>query len=204
MIESYFRPVFHRLLINPVVMRIARQTCWKPIAFTFIAGFLGILGAVALWLGYPVIACLFILSSGYLDAIDGALAREKGMSTSKGAVLDIVMDRVVEFAIMLGLFIVDPITRGMPIIFMLGSTLICVTSFLVVGVFIQNKGEKGFHYSVGIMERAEAFLFFVVMILRPEWFLLLAWTYTALVFVTATVRVFQFFYYSSVSLEETV
>ena len=93
MIESYFRPVFHRLLINPVVMNIVRYTRWSPIAFTFIAGLFGVLGAVLLWLGHPYIACLLILLSGYFDAMDGALARERNLSTSKGAVLDIVVEK---------------------------------------------------------------------------------------------------------------
>jgi len=192
MIESYFRPVFQRILIDPVVDKIERHTRWTPISLTYVAGFVGVLSAIFLWLGDPDTACLLLLLSGYLDAIDGSLARKKKLSSSKGAVLDIVMDRVVEFAIMLGLFSVAPELRGYPVLWMLGSSLLCVTSFLVVGVFTKNKGEKSFHYSVGIMERAEAFLFYIIMILRPAWFLYLAWLYSALVLTTAVVRVYQF------------
>lgn len=193
MIESYLRPAFQRMFVNPVVNGIMRYTSWTPIALTYVAGIAGILTAVMLYLGYPDISCLLILFSGYLDAVDGTLAREKSMSSPKGAVLDIVMDRVVEFAIMLGLFFVDPAMRGLPVLFMLGSSLICVTSFLLVGVFSENQSEKSFHYSVGLMERAEAFIFFIVMILRPDWFWLLAWVYIVLVLLTAVIRVVQFF-----------
>jgi len=164
MIETYLRPAFQRILVDPVVSDIARYTWITPIFLTYFAGLIGILSAVFVALGHADIACVFILISGYLDALDGSLARKKAMSSPKGAVLDIVMDRVVEFAIMLGLFSLDPMTRGLPVLWMLGSSLICVTSFLVVGVFSQNNSEKSFHYSVGIMERAEAFAFFIIMI----------------------------------------
>ena len=192
MIESYLRPAFQRILIDPVVSRIERHTRWTPMALTYVAGLFGVLSAILLWLGNPDTAVVMLLLSGYLDAVDGSLARKKNVSSSKGAVLDIVMDRVVEFSIMLGLFSVAPELRGYPVLWMLGSSLICVTSFLVVGVFSEKTGDKSFHYSVGLMERAEAFLFYIIMILRPGWFMPLAWLYTALVLMTAVVRVYQF------------
>ena len=198
MIESYLRPAFEKIFIEPVVGKIDKHTPWTPIGLTYVAGLLGVLSAILLWLGYPGMACLLLLFSGYLDAVDGSLARKKKLSSSKGAVLDIVMDRVVEFAIMLGLYSVAPVLRGYPVLWMLGSSLLCVTSFLVVGVFTENGGAKGFHYSVGLMERAEAFLFFIVMILRPAWFVPLAWLYTALVLTTAVIRVGQFLRFNKV------
>lgn len=198
MIESYLRPAFQRILIDPVVGQIQRHTRWTPMGLTYVAGLLGVLSAVALWFGDSDIAVLLLLLSGYMDAVDGTLARKKEISSSKGAVLDIVMDRIVEFAIMLSLFSVAPETRGYPILWMLGSTLLCVTSFLVVGVFSENRGDKSFHYSAGLMERAEAFLFFVIMILRPEWFVFLAWLYSALVLLTAVIRVYQFLNYEKI------
>jgi len=193
MIETYCRASFQRRLVDPVVCRILRHTRWTPMVFTFSAGFLGVFGAIMLWLSCPKLACLFILLSGYCDVVDGVLARAKSMSSVQGAVLDIVMDRVVEFSIMLGLFCVDPATRGFPVLWMLGSSLICVTSFLVVAVFNENKGEKSFHYNVGLMERAEAFLFFILMILLPSYFFLLAALYTCLVLLTALLRVISSF-----------
>lgn len=46
-----------------------------------------------------------------------------------GTILDIIFDRIVEFAIIFGLFTVDPVHRAGIALFMLGSILICVTSF---------------------------------------------------------------------------
>ena len=75
---------------------------------------------------------------------------------------------------------------------MLGSMLVCVTSFLVVGIFVENHTEKGFHYSVGLIERAESFLFFILMIVFPEWFGVLSLLFIILVFYTAIERLYRF------------
>ena len=76
--------------------------------------------------------------------------------------LDISSDRLVEFAIVFGLLIIDPSTRAIPAALMLGSILVCVTTFLIVGMFTDNHTQKSFFYDVGLMERAEAFFVFCV------------------------------------------
>ena len=75
---------------------------------------------------------------------------------------------------------------------MLGSVFICVTSFLIVSLFIPNTGEKSFHYSPGIIERAEAFFFFSLMILLPQYFTVLSLIFSLLVFLTAFIRIKEF------------
>lgn len=106
--------------------------------------------------------------------------------------MDITADRLVEFSVILGLLLVNPVSRAIPALWMLGSVLLCVTTFLVIGIFSENSGEKSFHYSTGIMERAEAFCFFILMALLPKYFNPLAWTFTGLVFLTAAIRTWQF------------
>ena len=75
---------------------------------------------------------------------------------------------------------------------MLGSILLCITSFLVVGIFTPNHSSKSFHYSPGLIERAEAFLFFIVMIFVPYYFTFFAFLFATLVALTALIRLWQF------------
>ncbi len=142
--------------------------------------------------GLPLAAIAFLLLSGYLDTLDGSLARRCNKTSPFGAALDIISDRIVESAAILGLFLVEPGARGLPCLMMLASTLLCVTTFLVVGIFTQNTSEKGFRYSPGLMERAEAFALFIAMIALPSAFLFLSWLYTLLVMATALIRLYQF------------
>jgi phosphatidylglycerophosphate synthase len=190
MIDSKLRKFYDALLVEPLLnTRCLNQV--DPRAITFAAGVCGILGAILIpFLPYAAVAALIF--SGFLDTLDGAVARKRNLSSPKGAVLDIISDRAVEFAIILGLYEADPVNRGVLSLLMLGSVLLCVTSFLVVGIFSPNESPKGFHYSSGLMERTEAFLLFTGMILWPAAFTWLSIIFSGLVFFTALQRVRQF------------
>ncbi len=191
MIDTYFRNSFQKVLVCPIIKQINR-TKVSPNILTGLALGLGICVAPALAFRWNFIAVSLLILSGYLDMLDGSLARLQKHSKASGAVIDIVSDRIVEFSVVLGLFLVDPVGRGLLCMLMLGSILVCVTSFLVVGIFIENESEKGFHYSPGLIERSETFLFFGVMILIPESFGILSLLFAGLVFTTGFLRIKEF------------
>jgi phosphatidylserine synthase len=163
-----------------------------PDFFTYLACLSGLSIIPLLAFGYSITAFAMLTLSGFLDTVDGSIARLLKISSPRGAALDIVSDRIVEFAIILGLYTIDPATRGLPAILMLGSILICVTSFLIVGVFTEKDSEKSFYYSPGLIERAEAFIFFALMILFPSIFTIASYLFSFLVFITAALRMRQF------------
>lgn len=140
----------------------------------------------------PLGACLLLALSGICDLLDGMAARATHSTSNFGCTLDIVSDRVVEFAVVMALYQVDREGRAVPCLWMLGAILVCVTSFLVVSLFSAKTSQKSFAYSAGLMERTEAFLFFFAMFLLPDFFYLLAPLFTALVFATALIRMAQF------------
>ena len=170
MIENTCRARVDATLLTPVIKYLAQFSRLSPNHLSLAALSFGIGVFVSLLLGHAWLACGLLLLSGYCDILDGAYARVTGKATDQGAVLDILCDRAVEFLVILGLYYIEPAARAEMIIFMLGSVLLCVTSFLVVGIYTANQSEKGFYYSVGIMERAEAFVFFMLMILLPQYF----------------------------------
>ncbi len=191
MIEKNFRKTYQRICVEPLIALPGIRKM-EPSLFTGLACVFGIIVLPLLMYGWNLFALLALSLSGYLDTFDGSLARLKGSSSTKGAVLDIVSDRIVEFAVVLGLFVVDPERRALSALFMLGSILVCVTSFLIVGMFSQNQSEKSFHYSPGLIERAEAFLFFGIMILFPTLFIPVSYLFSVLVILTALIRMIQF------------
>lgn len=194
MIEPFVRPYLQRMLVDPIadILDSQKLLAISPIFITSIAAILGIGSFLAILYQRPWLAVFLLLLSGLCDVLDGTLARKTNRSSDIGTVLDISCDRLVEFLVVLGLYCLAPAARGLICLLMLGSILLCVSTFLVVGIFTDNQGDKGFHYSPGLIERAEAFAFFVLMILLPQWFLLLAWLFTILVMYTATVRLYQF------------
>ena len=159
---------------------------------TLLSVLLGVLAAMSYVSHWVTAAVILLLLSGFCDSLDGTLARLEKKTSNIGAAIDIVGDRVVEFVIIFALYLADPYHHALGAIAMLGASYICVTTFLIVGVFTDNESQKSFYYSAGLMERAEAFTFFIVMMIFPKAFFWLAWIYFLLVMYTAVIRMKEF------------
>ncbi|MBX9620745.1 MAG: CDP-alcohol phosphatidyltransferase family protein [Alphaproteobacteria bacterium] len=190
MIESYVRPIYQKIFCDPLARVLGKS--FSPNALTFLGTLVGVVILPALYYDFINMALALLVITGIFDTLDGTVARLFQKDSYLGTVFDIIGDRIVEFSIVLGLFLLSPETRALGCLLMLGSILICVTSFLVIGIFSKNESQKGFHYSPGLMERPEAFLFFAAMMLLPTLFSELAFLFTFLVFLTAVIRVLEF------------
>jgi CDP-diacylglycerol--glycerol-3-phosphate 3-phosphatidyltransferase len=95
-----------RALAGPPGRGLARLGV-SPNGVTLTALALNVAGAAAIAGGAlgRIGAGLLILGAGFLDAIDGAVARAAGRETAFGAVLDAFVDRVAEGALLLGLLV---------------------------------------------------------------------------------------------------
>jgi archaetidylinositol phosphate synthase len=191
MIEHHLRQQYQRILVNPLAKILKNRI--KANQITILSGFLGLLVLPVLILHHIVLAITLLLLSGFCDSLDGTLARLNHNSSDWGSVMDIMTDRFVEFVVVFALFSLAPQQRGVWALLMLGSMLLCITSFLVVGIFTVNDSQKSFHYSPGLMERAEAFIFFIAMMLWPNAFVFFALLFTCLVTLTAALRLAQFY-----------
>lgn len=189
MIETHIRPAFQKICIDPLARQFAKHT--QPNTITLCSLVIGLFAALCIALDWPITAVIFMLLSGYCDILDGSIARLKNQSSDIGTVLDIMSDRTVEVAIILCFAFRAP-DYAIIYLLMMGVTLLCVSSFLVVGIFSTNTSNKSFYYSPGLMERAEAFIFFIVIILIPSWQLWVAIVYIILVLWTAGFRLFEF------------
>ncbi|NGX44140.1 MAG: Inner membrane protein YnjF [Candidatus Anoxychlamydiales bacterium] len=191
MLDSNFRDPYQKVLINPILKLKFIQKI-DPNLVTILSTFFGVFSFFLIILNRKYLAVFTLLISGYLDTLDGSIARISKKKSSIGSVLDIFSDRIVEMLIIVALFLVDPIERSFLSILMISSSYLCITSFLVVAIFFQNSSEKSFYYSVGMIERTEAFIFFISMIVFYKYFKILALTFSVLVFLTAFIRVFEF------------
>jgi len=189
MIDSYYRQAYQKVCVEPILPFFNRHS---PQTLTLSSCLLGLMICPLVIFNFPWIAFLALLLSGFLDTLDGSLARYLNLVTSKGAALDIVCDRIVELAVIIGLFFVDANVRALPSLVMLGSILLCITTFLVVGIFVENPSMKSFFYSPGLIERGEAFIFFSIMILFPSTFMVAAYLFSALTLFTAIFRLWEF------------
>jgi len=133
---------------------------------TIISGIIG--GATGFFVYNDMMGTAIVLLwiSGMLDVIDGTMAR-KEKTTPIGTILDLVLDRIVELSVLIGLARRFPETQVV-ILLLVASFVIGMTMFLAIGAVSENYGYKSFQYQPGLVERTEGFLFLTAMILFPS------------------------------------
>lgn len=182
-----------RKYVNPIIELGAKfllKLKLTPNNVTILALLLGIATSIFLYFDMQIIAVILLWVSGYLDAVDGAMARRTNSSSSFGTLLDIVSDRIVEVSIVLvlGLKFVD--VRYNLIVLTI-CILMSMTIFLTVGALSEKKGVKSFYYQAGVAERSEGFIFFSLMILIPSYLGIITNIFSILIIITAIQRFFE-------------
>ena len=179
-----------RKYVNPIIELGAKfllRLKLTPNNVTILALLLGVSTSIFLYFDMHIIAVTLLWVSGYLDAVDGAMARRSNSSSSFGTLLDIVSDRIVEVSIVLvlGLKFVDVRYN---LIVLTVCILMSMTIFLTVGALSEKKGVKSFYYQAGVVERSEGFIFFSLMILIPSYLGIITNIFSILIIITAIQR----------------
>lgn len=129
---------------------------------TKIAFVIGVSSGAFIYLDQPVLAVLVLWLSGYLDVVDGTMAR-KTKPSPWGTLLDISFDRLVELSVIIGLAFRFPDSMW-ALLLLSASIVVAMTVFLTVGALSDKKGMKSFYYQAGLAERTEGFILFTLMI----------------------------------------
>lgn len=162
----------------------------KPNHITAAALGTGLAAGATLYLGHPILASGILWFSGFLDAVDGSMARQSKTSSLFGALLDILADRIVELAIFWALALRSP-SSLFAILGLVSAVLLSITVFLTTGMLADKTGQKSFYYQPGLMERSEGFIASTCMMLFQSHLAFLAWVYAGLVFITMLQRLWQ-------------
>lgn len=134
---------------------------------TVLSFVVGALSGLLIYLSQPFLAVTVLWLSGFLDAVDGAMAR-KTKPSAWGTLMDVSFDRLVEISVILGLAFRFP--ESMWALLLLSVAIIyAMTVFLTVGSVSENKGPKSFYYQAGLAERTEGFILFSLMIIFSKY-----------------------------------
>ncbi|MCR8744510.1 CDP-alcohol phosphatidyltransferase family protein [Romboutsia lituseburensis] len=157
---------------------------------TILALLLGIFSSILLYFDQNIIAVLILWLSGYLDAVDGAIARKTNSSSSFGTVLDITSDRIVEIGIIIvtGIKFVDV---RFNLIILLSCILLSMVIFLTVGAVSEKNGIKSFYYQAGVAERSEGFIMFSIMMLSSTYLGIVINIFAFIILITALQRMIE-------------
>ncbi len=154
---------------------------------TKLAFIVGIFSGVALFFNLRILAVVLLWFSGYLDSVDGEIARKTNTTSDYGALMDIVFDRMVEAGIIAAIAINYQGSR-VYLVFLSLSIILSMTIFLTVGALSEKRGVKAFYYQAGIAERTEGFIMFTLMILFINRVEIITIVFTAMILFTAFQR----------------
>lgn len=193
MLDRHLRP-----WIDPPLNHFGRQVARAGLSanlVTLIGLALGLAAAGAILAEAFWAAIVLILASRLADGLDGAVAREQGVSDF-GGYLDITCDYVFYGVIPLAFVMLDPGANGVAGAFLLLSFYVNGGSFLGFAVLAEKRqmqsdahGVKTLYFTGGLLEGTETILFFLLLCLLPGWFAPLAWVFGVLCLITAGSRV---------------
>ncbi len=148
-IKDQFKRAF-----TPVARVIARSKI-PPNALTLLGP---IVATFAAWMYIQqqlALALLLLLLSGFVDALDGAVARATGKTTAFGGVFDSVCDRYSDAIVLIGVILGGWSSTFWGILTIVGSLLVSYTRARAEAAGVQQLG-------VGIAERPERLIILMV------------------------------------------
>ncbi len=135
-----------RPLLTKILNPLARNLNINPNIVTVISPFVAILAAYGFANHLLIIGCVAILFSGFLDVVDGAVARYHNRASKFGAFLDSSMDRFADAIIYIGLIF------GGYCDWFIG--VLAIHSAITVSYVRARAESQGVDCNVGIAERA--------------------------------------------------
>ncbi|MEK3805159.1 CDP-alcohol phosphatidyltransferase family protein [Metabacillus sp. SLBN-84] len=178
-----------RKYVQPIIQHSAKRLLRAGLTanqVTVLAFIIGSSSGFFVYIGQPLWALAVLWLSGYLDAVDGTMARLTKPS-GFGTVLDITFDRVVEISVIVGLALAFPDAR-LALLLLSVSIILSMTIFLTVGAVSEKQGVKTFYYQAGLAERTEGFILFSLMILLTDHLILITYLFFAIELFTAMQR----------------
>jgi CDP-diacylglycerol--glycerol-3-phosphate 3-phosphatidyltransferase len=146
-------------LLRPIIRLLMRARI-TPNQLTLSGLLLAIIAGVSVVIGWLPLAALLLLLSGFLDALDGELARQSESQTPFGAFLDSICDHYGDFAVYLGI-VWQTLHSGEHATVLL--TLVAMFGSLVGSQIRSRAGMMGLDTKdVGVFTRAERIIVLVL------------------------------------------
>jgi len=193
MFDSRLRP-----LVDPISNRLGRWLVRFGISANMVTvsgGVIGLLAFHALCLGFYQLALAMILLNRIFDGLDGAVARQNGI-TDLGGYLDIVLDFIFYALIPLGFAIGDP-NNALAAAVLITSFVGTGSSFLAFAIMAEKRsistdirGKKSLYYLGGLTEGFETILVLVMMCIWPSYFQWFAYIFAGLCWITTSTRIY--------------
>ena len=157
---------------------------------------MGILSVPSLSQEYYWLALIFIILNRLMDGLDGAVARVQE-PTDLGGYLDITLDFIFYSAVIFGFALANPAENALAASFVIFSFMGTGSSFLAFAIMSEKRhienldyGGKSLHFIGGLAEGAETIAFLVLICLLPSHFVVLAYVFGTICWITTATRIY--------------
>jgi len=150
---------------------------------TFLVLFFGLIAAYFIYLGSFYWAVLFIIISGLLDGIDGAVAKANNKETKFGALFDSVTDKITEISWYIALGLLNPLFWP--------PTTMAIAFFMLSSYISKHAKAVGGKSGGGIMERKERLILIIIGLLVTDWMIYILYLIAFLSFLTCLQRFYK-------------
>lgn len=189
MLERFIRPKV-QTLFNLLSLVVGKRV--TPNQITLGAFIAGLLSALCIAFNYTIFALALLWISGLFDLLDGSVARLYNQKSNVGAFIDLISDRLVEAALILGFAYQMP-KNMWAYLFFLSALLFHFSTFVTAGALFKNTGNKSLHHEYSYIERAEAFIVFSLMMLLPSYSFWILTLFSIMIFLDAGNRLFTIY-----------
>lgn len=160
---------------------VAHKMGLNPNAMSILGFLFAVFSAILYYYRLLQLAAIFLLISGFCDALDGTIAKTYGQMTKFGAFLDSTLDRLAEAIVFSSLILANP-----PLSDPVWGLAALVTAILVSYTRARGESIGVAMASVGIAERAER-----ILALAIATFLNYVWLGVILVAMLSTITIIQ-------------
>lgn len=186
-----------RRVIDPPLLGVGRRLADRGVTadqITFLGLALGLMSAAAIAFRLDSLALALLLASRLCDGLDGAVAAAT-RRTDRGGFLDITCDFIFYGVVPAAFALRDPDANAVAAVVLLLAFYVNGATFLAYAAIAAKRGLqstvrglKSIYFTAGLAEGSETILTFILMILFPDWFVLIASVFAALVMLTAASR----------------
>ena len=181
MLTENFRKIFEGF--SNKTGKILGRTGLSPNFFTFLILVFGFIAAYSIYLGSFKLAIFFILISGLMDFIDGAVAKVNKKETKFGALFDSVADKTSEISWYLAFGLFNPQLW-------LGA-LLAIATFMLSSYISKHAKAIGGKSGGGLMERKERLTLIILGLLFINYISYVLYIIAFFSFITCLQRFFR-------------
>ncbi len=132
-------------IVGPIAAQLAPYLSANVVSVLSLLAAVG--AGVAFWLGLPVTGAILILVNGFLDMLDGSIARARGTAGPFGSFVDKIIDKYADLIFLLGMMLGGLAHPVAAIVAMVGIPL---ATYINAAVESLTKGEVKFQEKLSL------------------------------------------------------